>query len=451
MGLLDRYSLVHKVGGSNYNIHPLVHSWTRVCKVGQQTISLEVRARVAIVMLVKTHDKKLDRFSEQRKSLQAKFANHMESCVGSTQRYTKLLDPTEAPTLRADTILAIRGMLQGHTLSREHKERQLLPGLGLLALINGSRLAGLDDISTLDALRSIIGELPEILPGCIDLVGGLFHMAFELLPIATSRRQNSDLACTHLLWLALQALLTMKQKPEKFDAAVQETITFTNWHRDEIAKASYFCSKCVVLGVPKPQGIDYSKTLILIEEYLLECEEQLGSPHYYTTMATIGKASCLIGLDRFSEAENIFRTIYVVCRTQIEKVNLVSQALTGIMLALLLQKSASSELMQTTAVALELEREEHGDFHESVLNLKVGLLRYEAEAEKEPNESKLNLADVHERGDGMDDEYINLTLKLAIMYKIFGKQREISLLWEGVMTQAKLEVVSEDMLDFSPG
>jgi len=447
MGLLDRFSLVRKVNESNYNIHPLVHSWTRVCKIGQQTTSLEARARLAIVMLIKTHDTKLDRFSEQRKLLQAKFNNHMESCVRSTQLYTKLLDPNEAPTLRASTILAIHGMLQCYTLSREHKEQQLLPKINLLALTNGSRLAGLDDISTLDALRAVVAELPTILPECTNLFRGLFHMAFKLLPIATSKHQDSELPCAHLRWLVTQVLVfAMTQEPQWFDAGVREVITYSNCHRKNIDKASYFRFKSIVLGMPTPTGSDNSKTLSLIGDYLLECEEHLGSSLYYATNATLGKAFNLCGLGKLSEAAEVCRSIIELCRRQPEQRNLVTQALTGLRLALVLQKSSLFEIIQTISVTLELQKEELGDFHEDVLQRKLQLLRWEGEAEEEPNRLKLNYASIHDEGDGMNDEIINTTLKLAIMYKIFEKQGDVPVLWEGVITQAKLEIVTEDIL-----
>lgn len=427
MGLLDRFSLVRKVDEFKYNIHPLVHSWTRVCKIGQQTTSLEARARLAIAMLIKTHDTKLDRFSEQRKLLQPKFINHMESCIRSTQRYTKLLDPNEAPTLQASTILAIHGMLQYYTLSREHKEQQLLPNINLLALTNGSRLAGLDDLSTLDALRAVVAELPTILPECTKFFRGLFHMAFKLLPIATSKHQDSELPCAHLRWLVTQILVfAITQEPQWFDAGVREVITYSNYHRNNIDKASYFRFKSIVLGMPTPTGSDNSKTLSFIGDYLLECEEHLGSSHYYATNATLGKAFNLCELGKLSEAAEVYRSIIELCRRQPERRNLVTQALTGLKLVLILQKSSSLyDKTRTSSFSLELEKEELGDFHEDVLQRKLELLRWEGEAEEEPNQLRLNYASIFDEGDGMNDKIINTTLKLAIMYKIFEKQGDV--------------------------
>lgn len=445
MGLLDRYSLVRKDGGSNYNIHPLVHSWTRVCKIGLQTTSLEARARLAIAMLTKTHDKKLDPYSEQSKLLRGKFNNHMESCIRSTQRYTKLLDPDGAATLQAGTILAIHSMLRCNSLSRQHKEQQLLPKMDLLALINGSRLAGLDDISTLNALRAVVAELPKILPECTVLVQELFNMAFKLLPIATSKCQNSELPCAHLRWLVTQIIVFgMTENPHGFDAGVQEAIAYTNCHRHDLDEASYFRFKSIVLGLPKPTGSDSSKTLSLINEYLVECDEHLGSSRYYATNAMVGKAMCLRGLGKLHEAEEIYRSIIEAYRGGPEERNLITQALTGLRLVLHLQKSARSEIMQTASVTLELETEEHGNFHEEVLQMKLLLL--DGEAEDKPNRLNQNYASRLDGGDGMDDEIINTTLKLAIIYKSFERQGDIPVLWEGVMTQARLEIVTEDIL-----
>lgn len=445
MGLLDRYSLVRNVGGSKYNIHPLVHSWTRVSKICLRTTSLEARAQLAIAMLTKTHDTKLDRFSGQSRKLRGLFNNHVESCIRSTQRYTKLLDPYGAATLQASTILAINGMLQCNSLSRQHKEQQLLPKINLLALINGSHLAGLDDISTLNALRVVVAELPEILPESTVLVQDLFKMGFKLLPIATSKDQASDLPRAHLGWLVGQIIMFGRtQNPQGFDAGVQGAIAYANCHRDDIDEASYFRFKSVVFGLPKPPGSDSPETLSLIDEYLVECDKHFGSSQYYATNATVGKAMYLCGLGKLHEAEEIFRSIIEADRGEPEKRNLVLQALTGLRLVLYLQNSARSEIMQTASATLKLETEDHGSFHEAVLQMKLLLL--DGEAEEKPNRLNQNYASRLDGGDGMNDDFINTALKLAIIYKSFERQEEIPVLWEGVMTQARLEIVTEDII-----
>lgn len=444
-GHLVSYSLLRATDEYNYSMHPLVHAWTRVCQHSKGVATLAARARLAMAMLAKTHNKELDWLAAMRKEEHhARFHNHVDSCLRSSKKYTELLNIESEPIMRAGTLLRLERLMDGEVLSHEARAQRLFARVLLLALVNGCRNDGFDHVSTLQALRAVLLELPNDWAEHANMLEYLTHIPMNLLPLAAStdpgvEHIQQDLGLLYAKMLALKRFGRLKELYE----TLQEALSYADTHRERMAQ-TYYLSQRVALLTAGVSTFKPDQVLLMIDDYMPQCEDELGPSDSCTALLKLGKALCLFHLKEVSEAMEVTTSILEDKHGLMETRDILRQALT-IRIELLVGEKRWPEVMESKKLLQEHYAQQLGSCHHMTLQEKRDVFR--AQVEMEATEVKLSRPRVFgtDRSKALD-ETIMPGLELALAYRAFGKDEELQLLWEQIVEQTQLEPNRADLI-----
>lgn len=444
-GHLVSYSLLRATDEYNFSIHPLVHAWTRVCHHSQGVASLAARARLAMAMLAKTNTKKLDWMASMRtKEHHARFHNHVDACLRSSRKHTDLLKINSKPIMRARTLLRLERLMDGEVLSHEARAQRLFARVLLLALVNGCRNDGFSDVSTLQALRAVLLEFPNDWAEHADMLEYLTHIPMDFLPLAASTDQDiqhiqQHLSLLHAKMLALKRLGRLRELYK----TLQDALLYADAHRGKMGQTHYLSQRVALLTA----GVSTFKTdqvLLMIDDYMPQCEDELGPSDSCTALLKLGKALCLFHLKKDSEAMQITNSILQDKHGLMATRDVLRQALT-IRIELLVNDKRWPEVIESKGLLQEHYAQELGPCHHITLQEKRDVFR--AQVEMESAEVKLS----HPQVFGSDrskvlDGTILPGLELALAYKSFGKDEELRLLWEQIVEPTQCEPNRADLI-----
>lgn len=444
-GHLVSYSLLRATDEYNYSMHPLVHAWTRVCQHSKGVASLEARARLAMAMLAKTHNKKLDWLAAMRKKEHhARFHNHVDNCLRSCKKHTNLLQINSKPIMRAGTLLRLERLMDGEVLSHEARAQRLFARVLLLALVNGCRNDGFNNVSTLQALCAVLLELPNDWAEHADMLEYLTHIPMNLLPLAASTDYDVEHLQQHLslLYARMLALKRLGRLKELYET-LQDALSYADTHRETMAQTYYLSQRVALLTA----GVSTFKTrevLLMINDYMPQCEDELGPSDSCTALLKLGKALCLYHLKEVSEAMQVTNSIFQNKHGLMATRDVRRQALT-IRIELLVGEKKWSEVIESKKLLQEHYAQELGACHHVTLQEKRDVFR--AQVEMESAEVKLSRPLVFgtDRSKALDETIIP-GLELALAYKAFGKDEELQLLWEQIVEQTQLEPNRADLI-----
>lgn len=444
-GHLVSYSLLRATDEYDYSMHPLVHAWTRVCHPSKGVASLAARARLAMAMLAKTNTKKLDWMASMRtKEHHARFHNHVDVCLRSSEKHTDLLKINSKPIMRARTLLCLERLMDGEVLSHEARAQRLFARVLLLALVNGCRNDGFNDVSTLQALRAVLLELPNDWAEHADMLEYLTHIPMDLLPLAASTDQDIEHIQQHLsLFYARMLALKRLGRLKQLYKTLQDALLYADTHRGKMGQTHYLSQRVALLTA----GVSTFKTdqvLSMIDAYMPQCEDELGPSDSCTTLLKLGKALCLFHLKKDAEAMQVTNSILQDKHGLMATRDVLRQALT-IRIELLVSGKRWPEVIESKKLLQEHYAKELGPCHHVTLQEKRDVFR--AQVEMETAEVKLSRPPVF----GTDrsktlDETILPGLELALAYKSFGKDEELRLLWEQIVEQTQFEPNRADLI-----
>ena len=444
-GHLVSYSLLRATDEYNYSMHPLVHAWTRVCQHSKGVASLAATARLAMAMLAKTHHKKLDWLAAMRtKEHHARFHNHVDSCLRSSKKYTELLEIKSGPIMRAGTLLRLERLMDGEVLSHEARAQRLFARVLLLALVNGCRNDGFDNVSTLQALRAVLLELPNDWAEHANMLEYITHIPMNLLPLAASTDPGEEDIQKHLglLYARMLALKRLGRLEELYET-LQAALLYADTHR-EMMEQIYYLKQRVALLTAGVSTFKPDQVLLMIDDYMPQCEDQLGPSDSCTALLKLGKALCLFHLKEASEAMEVTTSILEDKHGLVARRDILRQALT-IRIELLVGEKRWSEVMESKKLLQEHYAQQLGSCHHMTLQEKRDVFR--AQIEMEATEVKLSRPRVFgtDRSKALD-ETIMPGLELALAYRAFGKDEELQLLWEQIVEQTQLEPNRADLI-----
>lgn len=247
-----------------------------------------------MAMLVKTYNKKLDWLAAMRKEEHhAGFHNHVDSCLRSSKKYTELLNINSELIMHAGTLLRLERLMDGEILSREARAQRLLARVLLLALVNGCRNDGFKNVSTLQALRAVLLELPNDWAEHANMLEYLTHIPMNLLPLTAStdpgvEHMQQHLSLLYARMLALKRLGRLKELYETLQAA----LSYADTHREEMPQ-TYYLSQRVARLTAGVSTFKPDQVLLMIEDYMPQCEDELGPSDSCTALLKLGKALSL--------------------------------------------------------------------------------------------------------------------------------------------------------------
>ncbi len=453
MAVLESFSLIRSFDGTSYHMHPLVHAWTRVSKIGTQE-ETEARAQLGVAMLAKVHRRDVDRYSAQRRLQETQYTSHLASCLTSTQRHTKLLSPDSQSRLAAITLMRIANVLDSELLPAELRAQKFIDRLYILALMNGARRGGLDQISTLQSLRSVLVALGGD-PRYAHAVEPLIDIFPALLPIAASADHTVDIAEQELSFHFLKlGFLRTLDKISELRTTSDTILDFLESHREDLGTREYLFKKVITLNGMQSMVDDHElpSYFLRVEDLIPELERNLDEAHwYYILIAKKLKAQCLGRMGKEKEAIELLRSNLAAAKVSTGVLNnLVSQNAYALSVYLI-RAEEYQEIAENSKYILERVSNELGPFHEDALLEKRRVIEHERN-----HQNKMGTLGRQKLSDpsifGVDhclqlpEPMITITLELAIAYKAFKMDSEIKPLWEGVLKQAYNEETGEELI-----
>jgi hypothetical protein len=453
MAVLESFSLIRSFDGTSYHMHPLVHAWTRVSKLGNQD-ETEGRARLGVAMLAKVYRRDVDRYSSQRRLQERQYTSHLASCLTSIQRHTNLLSPDSSRKLAAITLMQITNVLDSELLPAELRAQKFIHRLQILALMNGAQRGGLDQISTLQSLRNVLVDLGGD-PRYAHAAEPLIDIFPTLLPIAASADHTVDIVEQELSFYFLKlGFLRVLHKTSELRTMSHTILEFLESHREDLGTREYLFQKVIMLNAWGTMCDDDELPSYFerVEDLIPELERCLAeADSYYILIAKKMKADCLGRMGKKKEAIELLRSNLAAAKVSIGvSNNLVSQN-TYALGAYLIGAEEYQELSENSKYLLERISKELGLFHEDALLEKRRVIEFERKYQ-----DKLGMLGKQLMSDpnifGLDhclqlpELMIVITLELAIAYKAFKMDSEIKPLWEGVLKQACHEETGEELI-----
>lgn len=453
LGLLERYSLIQVTSGQNYSMHPLVHAWTTLGKVASRE-DLEARARLALVLLSYMYEKDHDR-SPRAVAVHTKAISHLESCIRFTQEHTKLLTLSEVSSegkLRARCLLNLYRLLDGQWLSWELKERQILTDLCLLAVRNGSLVHGIDDTSTVEAFVIVLGFIGAH-KQCADIVEPLSQIMLNLVPMITVEEDGCTKAELHFALLIVGLVVSCRTvTPQEFAHAENEAIAWADSHRHEMEPSFYLSRKANVMLLAVTFESGHAMKLPRLKFLLDEIEAELGKASKSAWLTRLLIAQCYEQMGKQSEAANIFRHVFQICKTAEVDLRHASKSAALSLSRVLAQEKSYEELMKLYQSLEERLVKDLGPYHEDTLESKNSVLYYESMLPNGANAGRypyMLMAQAwyarKEGGLGLD-ALIVLSLENVMACKALRKTDEIPSLWQGVIRQARISSSPEALI-----
>jgi hypothetical protein len=455
MAILESFSLIRCFDGLNYNMHPLVHAWTRISQ-DQSIDEVDTRARLAIAMLAKVHRRDLNRYSKDKRKLETQYASHLASSLDSAQKDTKLLELEGASDLRAVSIMRIANTLDSEILPFVQKAQRFVDRLTILALYNGARHGGLDEISTLQGLRNVLTQLANdsrYAQAAETLVDILPH----LLPIAASVDPSVDLVEQQLSIHFTR--LTILRKVGKTNELLRELnfiLGFVETHRAELGVEDVLMKNIITLSALETQiGNQHVPELLERLDGLVPQPEKYFDPanEFYIFKAKTLRAKLIYRLGKKQEAIELTRSLLLSAKSSIDLSSNVVLQLTHQLNSFCLRENEYSEMAKNCRYTVELLSKELGPFHEDALLEKRDTINYERQHAYQIGLLSFDEHASQPRVFGVDhclqlpDAMITLTLELAIAYKAFGMHGDIEPLWNGALKHARYEEVGNELID----
>jgi hypothetical protein len=452
MAVLESFSLVRNINDVAYDIHPLVHTWTRISR--HAIPELNDRAQLVLAMLAKVFQRDLDSNSTDYRTIQVKYYDHVLSCLDSIQSHTDLLDKENSCGPKAITLLRIQAILDGQLLFSEHRARKLKDRLIVLSLLQGSRTRGIDEISSVQALRKLLVRL-AVIKGYATQMEPLIDMLSHLLVVAAANNSTVDLVEQQMSihFLRLTALRYCGENT-KIHHQINDIQEFLESHREELGTREYLFKSVITLGVLRTQvePSERPKMLENMDALIQEMKTHLGDKDmFYIFKAKCDKANCLREMGRREEALALARENLALAMAFPGIDTDTITANTFCVNGLLIREEENLEIVENCRFASERMSKELGPYHEDVLLEKRRIIEFERRHHyKSGLISRLKTIDPNIFGvdhcEELPDAMVVLTLELAIVYKAFQRSHEIEPLWDGVLKQAQLEGEGEEEL-----
>jgi hypothetical protein len=438
MTLLEIYSLLSDTDGLHYNMHPLVHSWTRVC--GNSQTNLEQRAHLALSLIGETFNPKRVRESIEQLRLSNKVHTHIKSCLGYLQRHTDLLDMHKSAILRPRTLLRIRYFLSGDSSSPQDKAQRLVSRVGLLAAVNGCRNAGYDDYSTLQALRFVFESMTNDITGTNDAYGELMRILLELLSVASSRDSKiEDLKFRLLFRTKLARSLLFSEKVEEGLETIRGNRLLIEERGHELSLIDNIearCSCASVLSIPITPSKGEEEALEILNDCMSDAQDESVAGQPYFLIAQMSKISCLIHLRSYSEAEEFSASIAEACRNAKTSKNILMETYFVLTKSIYFHSQGVEKALEIEKLYEAWNRDTYGDFDMATMDSKRRCLTYEFNLLKNGALHNFPLL-----GQATElDQMIVAPLELTLMYKRLGREEDIRALWPGVIKQTSMNI-----------
>ena len=464
MRLLENYSLVSRPQRDSWSIHPLVHAWTLLGRQYSSLSSLNERAHLALAVLGRLLNERLEGRSHQAMLNKMRFANHLESCLKVVSRYTKVLETSYEPRIPAGTLLRARGMSVGPSQSVESKNSKVEARLELLALINGCKLDGLDKITSLNALSSATLTVAVNMASQVSLeekkqLAGISSILLQLLPKAAARDQDPDYSFLRYRLSFWLAQFCLQSQTGQYDMAIPDLLQLYEYAKEyeTVADDNYQLrvKNAALIGLftcnlRLEPDLDRLNTLSpLLDELIAECEMLTGDGSFVTVKSKILKVLVLNRLGRDEEAEELATSQIRICDNTPELLEDAKIDAWNIVRLYSLRTGDAAKLLQTHRASLELEAKINGPFHQDSLLHKRGILHCGFSLQQDRGMRNIPDAFGSIYWDKRDDN-LSVPIELAICYKANCQNEEIKPLWDGIIDQAKMEEVpGTDLKDFA--
>ena len=452
MGLLESYSLIRITKGPQYSIHPLVHAWTRLGNFASAE-DLEANAHLALVFLSRVGIVDYQR-SPQGKAVHLKFISHLESCIRFAKKQTTLLELHGAlpqPKLRSRCLIELHRLMDGQALNWEMKVEQLPAHLSVLATVSGSVHDGLDCPSTLKAICLVLKNI-RIYNSCADVVAELSAVMLSLTSSLPSRdeRGSKAEACFELRDLITMAMVHTAT-PAEFDDAEMRVLEWADDHRDEMNPGFYLSRKVHLMNFGSLAGLNHTRRLLRLKEFLVELEGELGEESMltWTIRCVIGR--CLMKTDKKAEAVSIFKCILDQCPTLESDMRYVVQAASKTLGTVFIHDKSYHDLLNIHRSLKETNAVDLGPFHMNTLQEKNNEMSYESKLlpyerfHEFPYMISFNSMFLWTDGNACVEERDIIVLECALFCKASGRESEIGPLWDGVIDQSKLLPSTESL------
>ncbi|TVY82002.1 Protein SERAC1 [Lachnellula suecica] len=454
MAILENFSLVRCFDGLNYNMHPLVHTWTRISQ-DQAIKDVNTRARLALSMLAKVNRRDLDRHSKGKRKLQTQYASHLASALNSTRKHTKLLEMGGPGDLRAVSIMRIANTLDSEFLPFVQKAQRFVDSLTVLALYNGARRGGLDEISTIQALRNVLVQIAGDSRYAL-VAGTLVETLPHLLPVAASANSSVDLVEQQISihFTRLPILRTLGKKLD-LRRELNQILDLVETHRSELGPEEVLSKNIIVLGALETE-IDIEQVpdlLTRIDTLIPTSEQNLDQGNeFYTYRARQLRANLIGRTGKQPEAIEATRSLLMSAKKSIGLSSNIILGLTHQLNIFLIREEGYSEIAQNCRYIFALLSKELGPFHEDSLLEKRNVIENERKHAYQVGLIKFDEYSGDPRVFGVDhclelpDAMITITLELAIAYKAFAMNDDIEPLWNGVLKHARYEEAGHELV-----